>query len=634
MPAGSGHPKRIGIFLTYDADGIVDEYVVRLLRDMRPNLDSLIILANGKLTDDGRARLAEFTDEIHVRPNEGFDSGAWQEGLLVHCGFDRLREHDELVLFNDSFFGPLYPFADVFAEMAPQAADFWGLSVHGAVKSAGQCPHGHRPRYLQTYFLVFRSRLLHAPAFREFWEHQPTLRHFYELADRFGGFLTRHFEELGFSWTAYSDTTDLEDPATNNFAHHSYNFREMVVRRRYPVIKRRTFKTPRWNHLLHGDGAQVPEVLAYVQRHYRYDLNPVYDYLLRKLDIGDLKDSLNLNFILRTGATDSPPLPAGKKVLVAALLRDPGLLPQTLPVLRDLPDGVELLIATDTAETKQAIENALAGSPAAETKIVVLPPDAGGLPALLTACGPALQASETLCFLHDRLPQKTNFPTTAANQLERLWSNTLPDAGSIRQVLAIFENHPRLGLLVPPAPYHGSFFRAALHDWPGCFDRVKKLAGQLGIRAPLKKSKPSVSSDSVFWCRTDALQPLLAGKNLDLPGRSPERFDRPLGRLLPYIAQSRGYFTGWIMTERQAAIDLTNLQFMLDQTRRSLAGTPGVRFDTFAAFRLSLANLRKLLLTPVLRAVLAGTGKLKHFAEHRSPAFIRRAWTRFFNRNP
>ena len=179
--------KRLGIFLAYDAEGILDEYVFHLLRDLRENLTDLIIMVNGRLTEASRARLQAFTPDLHVRPNTGFDYGAWKEALLQHGGLDRLAGYDELVLCNDSFFGPLYPFAEVFAGMEGRALDFWGLTVHGRVRSMGQCPYGDRPRYLQTYFVVFGKRLISSPAFRAFWEQQPVCQHVYELADRVGG---------------------------------------------------------------------------------------------------------------------------------------------------------------------------------------------------------------------------------------------------------------------------------------------------------------------------------------------------------------------------------------------------------------------------------------------------------------
>ena len=640
MPPATRHPRRLGIFLAYDTAGIIDDYVVRLLRDMRPNLADLIIMVNGPLTDAGRAKLREFTDAIHVRPNEGFDYGAWQEGWLRHCGFDRLQTYDELVLFNDSYFGPLHPFAEVFAEMDRRAVDFWGLTVHGAVKGSGLSPYGHRPRYLQTFFLVFSSRLLHAPAFREFWEKQPKYRHVYELADRFGGVMTRHFADLGFTWSACADTTDLEDPGLKNFAHHSYNFEEMIVRRRFPVIKRRTFVSPRWNHLRHNDGSRIPAVLDFVQNQCNYDLGLIYDHFLRKHDIGDFKDWLNLDFVLRSADAQAPALPAGKKIAVAALLLDPAEFPRRLPFLQNAPADVDLWIATDTEEKEQAIVQGLGADLARRCRMVRLSPGARGLAAMLQACGDRLREYDYLGFIHDRLPAGKEFPTVARDALDRLWNNFLPDPGFVRQIVALLESRPRLGLLVPPAPYHGSYFRSEIHDEPAGFSRAVRLAEQLGIRAPLFKDKPALCAEPVFWCRPAALEPLFAAPWKELipapgdpaqAGRELERFDRTLARLLPHAAQAGGFLTGYAMTERQAAADLTNLRFMLNHVKLALAGTPGLRFDCFASFRLSLANLRKALNMPGMRAGLRWMDRFRHYAEHRGPAFLTRWFTRYFN---
>ena len=43
------HPKRLGLFIFYDRDGIVDDYVEYLLHDICPNFDHLTILSNSFL---------------------------------------------------------------------------------------------------------------------------------------------------------------------------------------------------------------------------------------------------------------------------------------------------------------------------------------------------------------------------------------------------------------------------------------------------------------------------------------------------------------------------------------------------------------------------------------------------------
>lgn len=72
---GINQMKRIGIFLFYDAKGIVDEYKVYLLYSLKTVLSDLIIVVNGRICDDGLAVLRRFSEDIYIRDNIGFDGG-------------------------------------------------------------------------------------------------------------------------------------------------------------------------------------------------------------------------------------------------------------------------------------------------------------------------------------------------------------------------------------------------------------------------------------------------------------------------------------------------------------------------------------------------------------------------------
>ena len=120
--------KRIGIYFFYDQDGIVDEYNLVLLRDLKENLEKLLVVCNGALTPEGKARFASVADEVLLRENQGFDVWAYKEGM-AHYGWSELSRYDELVLLNFSNYGPVYPLAEMFAAMAEREADFWGIAM-------------------------------------------------------------------------------------------------------------------------------------------------------------------------------------------------------------------------------------------------------------------------------------------------------------------------------------------------------------------------------------------------------------------------------------------------------------------------------------------------------------------------
>ena len=100
-----GSSNRCGIFLYYDREGKVDEYVIYLLNSIRPFLKNLLVVCNGEITEEAHALFDSVADEVMIRENEGFDVGGYRAGIF-HIGLDKLSEYEETILFNYTFFGP------------------------------------------------------------------------------------------------------------------------------------------------------------------------------------------------------------------------------------------------------------------------------------------------------------------------------------------------------------------------------------------------------------------------------------------------------------------------------------------------------------------------------------------------
>ncbi len=171
-----------------------------------------MVVVNGKLTPAGRACLEAITPDVIVRENTGFDFGAWKYVMTEYLDWDTVLNYDELVLLNDSCFGPLYPFPQIFSKME-QKADFWGLVEHGEIKTVnpfGLCPYGYLPAHLQSSFLVVCSRLLHSADFREYWAHLTPAKNYQEVVAKNECVFTKHFFDLGYSYATLIDTTDMD----------------------------------------------------------------------------------------------------------------------------------------------------------------------------------------------------------------------------------------------------------------------------------------------------------------------------------------------------------------------------------------------------------------------------------------
>lgn len=147
--------KRLCVFAHFDKDNIVDEYVLFYLRDIRKVADRIVFVSTSSLASETISTLKNICDAVIIRKNEGYDFASWQTALKS----EKLKDFDELILCNDSVYGPLFPLEQVFSEMKGKNCDFWGLTSNYDIAY-----------HVQSYFLVFRKTILVSGVFQKFWD--------------------------------------------------------------------------------------------------------------------------------------------------------------------------------------------------------------------------------------------------------------------------------------------------------------------------------------------------------------------------------------------------------------------------------------------------------------------------------
>lgn len=558
--------NRLGIFLTFDTDGIIDDYICVLLDDIGRELNRLVIVCNGILSSDGRRKLEKYSKEIIVRENIGFDFCAWKDAMFNYIGFSRIQEYDQLVLFNDSFFGPLHSFKEVFAEMDQKDLDFWGLTVHGEVNTVrNMCPYGYRPRYLQTYFMAFNKRMINDYSFYNYWKNIQIYSDFLEVGEKCSAVITKYFEDLGFSWGAYSDTTDLETDRETNICHHAFNTYEIIANRKYPVIKRKSFVLGKARFLRHHTGSDLEEAVAYIKENTNYDLDLIYKHITRRYDLSEIKESLNLNYIFPDQKMNETDVMLLNRTLVVVHLYHEELLEEGLAYIKQLPKEIDLFITTNAEEKKRQILDGLDKDGRFVTVEVV--PDRGRyISALLVTAGKHIRNYDYIGILHDSLPVMNDPATVGKSFRKAMWDNIISSGGYAENIIQFLSENKHIGMLAPPVPFHGKYYSIALSG-PGKYvNEVDEWNQLLGTEYKLPE-KPALAIGGVCWCRKDAIRNLLdipLGYD-DFPEEENHNFDLKrdaFERLLPYIIQKNGYLTGWCMNERYAASEIENLRYM------------------------------------------------------------------------
>lgn len=294
--------KRLAIFVVYDKDGIIDDYILFYLKELFQNVTHLIVVCNGKLTDESREKLEGFTDSVYVRPNIGFDCGAIKAALFDFVGWNRVYEYDELLIANDTVYGPLYSFTKVFTEMDERDVDFWGLTVQDETNDLTYFNIKHIvPRYIQSYFINVKKKLLHSNSFREFWRELDTDNlTFTDAVRKYEVEFTTRFSKQGFTYSSYTNVEDYFsiDPDRNYIATHIAPL-DLIKICGAPCIKKKAFTYTRSIKLKYQVDMKPNEIMDYIEHETDYDANLIWDNLLRVTSAEDVMENLKLHFVVQ-----------------------------------------------------------------------------------------------------------------------------------------------------------------------------------------------------------------------------------------------------------------------------------------------------------------------------------------------
>lgn len=286
--------KRLGIFVLYDADGIIDDYRVYIIKELKKVVSRLVVTVNGDLTYESQAVVREYTDDLWFRDDSGYDATAIKESLYVYLGDDCLKEYDELIWLNDSCYGPFVSFEVMIDRMERVKCDFWGITAQDPVVngfSKEKLPEEYLPRHIQPYVGVVREKMFHSNEFKEFWMRLPVITSYEDAVINYELAFTVFFEERGFIGESYAKgIEEIEDIWIMNYPFS-------MLKNEMTFLKRKCFSRDFYNKLIHPEVMNTRELLKYIEENTDYPTEYIWKNIIRNQKTNDVLDNLNLRFI-------------------------------------------------------------------------------------------------------------------------------------------------------------------------------------------------------------------------------------------------------------------------------------------------------------------------------------------------
>ena len=564
--------RRIATYCFYDPNGRVARHKLYYLSQLVKCVDRLIVVCNGNLTVEGRKALEQFTEDIIVRENEGFDFWAHKTGL-EYVGWDDLTDYDEYLLCNDTHYGPISPFEEVFAEMDKRDCDFWGIlcnvgdekvANHGGVNF----PDGYVKDFLSGVFINFKSSVLKSHEFKQFWE---TLRNVtsYSQAFIYGEYhVTYFFQKYGFTCSSWQDVEVFRGRVTAITGQIPY---ELIKEHRMPLLRKKAVdgKIPLSELWHYGYGDEPYKALEYIKNNTDYDASLIWEDVLGSSHLSEIQERLQLEYIIPDNVLERE-YTYDKKIAVICHIYYADLVEECATYSENFPEGTDFYLATTSEETLEEIHKEY-GKRGLNYQVQVRPNIGFDIPTLCVTYAYVATSGEYeyICYFHDK--KSTHLRLVLGEKFKLLCFDAIFGSKQVvKNIINTFEDNPKLGVMGANMPYHAVFFFINGRTWRPNFNKIEELAKLLELDIPLSKQKPAhITAGSMFWFRPEAMKKLLSHGFTydDFSGEKVDSRDMTLAhafeRIFALVAQDSGYYFAHSITNRQARSDLANYQAML-----------------------------------------------------------------------
>ena len=258
----------------------------------------------------------------------------------------------------------------------------------------------------------------------------------------------------------------------------------------------------------------------------------------------------------------------------------------------NFPSNTDFYITTTCEKTKKLIEKTFSES---GIKIIcTIRPNIGVAMSTLWVTYADVIASgeyEYICYIHDKKSPYSDYEIVGQQFAERCFENLVGTKNVIENVINLFENNPKLGILGPPEPYHGAYYTVFADSWMANYQNAVKVAKELGLSVDIRAEiPPAAPLGDMFWFRADALKKIpemnFKYEDFDVKYAPDGTKLHAIERLYGYIAQDAGYYYAEVINSDEARSDLVNFRYIIHDIMRNMlsAGCIAYNFELAKTF--------------------------------------------------
>lgn len=454
-----------------------------------------------------------------------------EQSIGQTVNFARAGKYDALILMTDALMGPVYPLEDLLARMDSRNASVWQL-------------------------------LKGAPMFGLPAKHWDLLERCGSLAD-----VAQLCASENLSVEELFDTSDLKEVTSVPLLDKPL----LLVRdRKCPFFLHEVFHRNYADVITTTLGHQGQIFYEWLYRKSGWDVDQLWDYLLPTYHQQEYFRNMHLNYVLPTRGSDQAWLEKHMqehKLALVMHLYYPDKLAESCSFAQRFPRQTHVIITTSDEQKKEKILEAFSGSKFASLDVRVIANRGRDVSSLLVGAAEVFDEYDYVCFFHDKKTLQTKPGSIGAGFAYRLQENLFATSDYVCNMIRLFAENHRLGMVSPPAPHHGDYFFTLATDWGPNYEKTRELARALGFHAPMAENQmPITALGTCFWFRGKALKPLSDHhwKYEEFPPE-PNNADgtilHAIERNYSFACVEAGYYSAFAMSDRYAKLEYSSLRY-------------------------------------------------------------------------
>lgn len=267
--------NRVAVFASYSGDGMLPPQVIPYLKGLKSLTSAIVVVCDNDLAASEIEKLSGLANHVITGRHGEYDFGSYKRGVEWLRQARHLENADDLILCNDSCYGPVGSFEPMFAEMEARNVDFWGAT------------DSHEFKYhLQSFFVVLSRAAFNSAAFVQFIDGVEKQDSVQDVIMKYELGLTQALLDAGFELASMISNKFMgmgkKDPAYNNITLLPI----YTLHKGLPLVKAKAMVKPSTN--LHGAEA----ILSYIGNKDK----DLFDCLSSDFNVMKFNDSSSIKF--------------------------------------------------------------------------------------------------------------------------------------------------------------------------------------------------------------------------------------------------------------------------------------------------------------------------------------------------